>query len=106
MAGYIPYGLVSKPGEVAVIKSPDGGWNVIYTDRETSAGVATMEGDDQDFGNRLAHLFVAKSKEGVNPGDLFDTLCWEFGAERVEIYDNLSKLCLLTGYGQPLPNVE
>ena len=106
MAGYLPYGLVSGAGEVAVIESPNGGWNAIYSDRRTAGGVATVEGHDQEFANRLAHLFVAKSKEGVNPGDLFGTLCWKFKAERIEIYNNLSTLCLLTGYGEPLPDEE
>ena len=54
MAGYLPYGLVSGRGEVAVIESPNGGWNVIYSDRRTAGGVATVEGHDQELS--LIHI--------------------------------------------------
>ena len=101
---YKSYGSISGNGEVAVLTSPQGGFAIIFTDRQTAGGVASCPGQDNAFANKLGAVWCEKANSGVNPGVVFDAMCHTYEAESVEHYENLSELCFVTGFGEPLVN--
>lgn len=97
---YKNYLFVEGPGEVAVVPSPySDGWAIVFTDRDTAGGVAFTPGQDNDWFNALAYYWIEKAEAGFNPGDVFDTITFKYGASRVSHYECLRDLRKVTGIG-------